>query len=108
MPSPATNTRMVTREVRLMSLLSASLVESCECPRSLLVNKDHHPFPRAVPLPLQHIQSVSAPTGRRGLWGQLILAFTFEPLARQAVLDLNVFVFGRVAQHLEARVLGAE
>jgi hypothetical protein len=32
----------------------------------------------------------------------------FAPLARQAVLDLNVFVFGRVAQHLETRVLGAD
>jgi len=33
------------------------------------------------------------------------MGFFFEPLACQAVLDLQVFVFGRVAQHLEARVL---
>ena len=69
---------------------------------------DHHPFPRAVALPLQHLQAASVPTGGRSFWRQLILGFFIEPLACQAVLDLKVFVFGRVAQHLEARELGVE
>ncbi len=47
------------------------------------------------------------PTFRRGLWRQFELSFTFKPLACQAVLDLNVFEFGRVAQYLETRVRGA-
>ena len=32
----------------------------------------------------------------------------FAPLAGHAVLDLNVFVFGRIAQHFETRVVGVE
>jgi hypothetical protein len=69
---------------------------------------DHHPSPRAVVLSLQHNLSLSVPTRRRGLWREFILAFFFKPLACQAALDLRVFVFGRVAQHLDARVLRVE
>jgi hypothetical protein len=31
------------------------------------------------------------------------LGFMFAPLACQAILDLNVLVFGRLPQHLELR-----
>jgi hypothetical protein len=48
------------------------------------------------------------PTDRRGFWRQFKLGFMFAPLACQAIRDLNVLVFGRVAQHLETRVLGRE
>jgi hypothetical protein len=58
--------------------------------------------------PMLEGRELDVPTDRRGLWGQLILGFFFEPLARQAVLDLKVLVFGRVVQHLEAGVLGVE
>jgi hypothetical protein len=86
--------------LRLNIPASGKLVLTCR--------KDHHPFPRTVALPLQHNQSVSVPTVRRGLGRQLILACFFESLACQAVFDLKVFVLGRVAQHLEARILGVE
>jgi hypothetical protein len=50
----------------------------------------------------------AVPTDRRSLWRQLKLGFMFAPLACQAILDLNVLVFGRVPQHLETRVPGRE
>jgi hypothetical protein len=54
------------------------------------------------------MHSFNVETGRRALKGQFVLAFMFSKLARQAVFDLNVFVFGRVAHDLEIRVLGMD
>src|SRR5271170_4658783 len=54
------------------------------------------------------MESCGVPTDRRCLWRHLKLGFMFAPLACQAILDLNVLVFGRVAQHLETWVLGRE
>jgi len=45
---------------------------------------------------------------RRRIARKLRTAEGTAAFARQAVLDLNVFVFGRVTQHLETRVLGAD
>src|SRR5208282_2467778 len=63
-------------------------------------------FPRTVALPPQHTEIIHLHADRRALWRQFILGFKFAPLACRAVRDLNVFVLGNVAQHLETRIIG--
>src|SRR5207245_8058353 len=75
---------------------------------SLLVRHAHRDVPRSVALPPLHMESFAVPAERPGLWRHCKLGFMFAPLARQAVLDLNVFVFGHVAQHFESWVLDAD
>jgi hypothetical protein len=75
--------------------------------RLLLVQDKDGEFPGAVALPPQNTEPGAVPSLRRAVWRQSEVGITCEPLTCQGVLDLKIFEFGRVAQHLKTRVRGA-